>query len=757
MRPVRINHLSLAFITAIALLAMILGLLMVNEINDLSDTLARQEQTAAHNELQDALRNLDAELSRIGTRLANWDETRQQLIVDDYYILWRDNRANDAGYLPANTDAIALYNKQGTILRPSRQDATMPTRLPGDGQPVFLASSRSIGDQDHIHVGYYLPVYADPQHNILLGSVGIKLDLIKALLHRHPFRYMDIARIQLDTDEMPVQRLTNLLPRLRYQTQPNQSLDILRDLYRSELLRMLLLVVLVFILASWLLQRFIVRPLQAISRQIDALQDTTDDRPLQTPGGYPLPITELDHICASFNNYQKRLAELHNNLEQSSRDFYQQARHDALTGIFNRRAMDEDWHNVEPAADGRACAFLLFDCDHFKAINDSYGHDVGDSVIKGIAHNISDSLRSGDHLYRLGGDEFAAFLRDTDRDTAEHIAERCLERVQSHNFRDYGLAEPLSISIGLAFCDAGSKLRNLSELQKQADLAMYAAKRPGSRKIVSYHPELGEVAPLVANHALNLVFSAIGHPGRFQMHYQPIIRLPDQQPDYVEALARIRMQGNRLLAAPEIFPIVRSRRLDTEFDLAVIGAVQLDLERGHLPPGQGVSINISAPGIVHAKVITALLALRTAEPERKLMIEITETALITQIATASNHLRTLREAGCLVALDDFGSGYSSLRYLSSMPVDLVKFDISMIRLLNDPDPRQRALTEKIATIVKDAGYAIVAEGIENIATLNKVQAIGFDYAQGFLFPDSQADANSNPQAPDHDNPAEATS
>ena len=157
------------------------------------------------------------------------------------------------------------------------------------------------------------------------------------------------------------------------------------------------------------------------------------------------------------------------------------------------------------------------------------------------------------------------------------------------------------------------------------------------------------------------------------------------------------------------------------------------MARGRVLATQGVSINISAPGIVHARVISALLALRSAEPNHKIVIEITETALITQIATASNHLRTLRQAGCLIALDDFGSGYSSLRYLSSMPVDVVKFDISMIRLLDHEQPHQRAITEKIATIVKDAGYSIVAEGIETPEMLAKVTAIGFDFAQGYLF------------------------
>jgi len=149
-------------------------------------------------------------------------------------------------------------------------------------------------------------------------------------------------------------------------------------------------------------------------------------------------------------------------------------------------------------------------------------------------------------------------------------------------------------------------------------------------------------------------------------------------------MTRIRLNGE-LIRPDAIFPIVQARKLDAEFDQSVIRAVTRDMANGRLPAQQGVSINLSAPSIVNAKVVDAMLELVRAQSDRKIVVEITETALITQMEIASANIGQLRKAGALVALDGFGSGYSSLRYLATMPVDLVKFDISMVRLLENGD------------------------------------------------------------------------
>ena len=284
--------------------------------------------------------------------------------------------------------------------------------------------------------------------------------------------------------------------------------------------------------------------------------------------------------------------------------------------------------------------------------------------------------------------------------------------------------------------EPGAQL-TLHELQKRADLAMYTAKRPGSRKLVFYNEDMGGMAALLGNKEISAVFQAIDNPDLIELHYQSVMRLPMEQKEYVEALTRIRCDGE-LIGPGVIFPIVQARNLDREFDLAVLRALGRDLAEGRLPAGLGVSVNLSAPSIVNNQVVDALLELIHAHPGRKIVAEITETALITQIEIATSNIHRLRETGCLLALDDFGSGYSSLRYLTSMPVDLVKFDISMVRLLNRGDRRQQLMMEEISRLVLTAGYQMVAEGVDSRELLDQVIRLGFSHAQGFYFDRPQA-------------------
>ena len=730
MKPLKISHLSVGFVALVAVMALALAVYMTHELNDIGESVQARERQAAAEEIREALLAMDQEAQRIASSLAEWDETRQQLAFDEYYELWRDHRVKSSGRLPATVHTVALYGKAGNILRPNLVDDPLPSRLPHDRLPIYLFMSGAAPDHGHQHLAYFRPVHADPSGKVLMGYVGIKFDLLDELVRTRKFRFADITSIHAPGKSTILASLDKLAQSIVFQVRSNPSLELIQEVFQKELINLLIFVIVILSIASYLLHRVMIRPLLAISREIDTLRGTSDRRGGKLMPEVRMPVVELENVRRSFNNYQNRLAELHSNLEQTSLDFYEQARHDALTGVYNRRAFEEDWHDVCDESD--RCALLLFDCDYFKTINDTYGHAVGDEVIKGIGYCLEKALRSGDRLYRLGGDEFATVLPDADDEVAQAIAERCQEHVQNHDFRQIGLAEPVSFSIGIALADHRVERLGLSEMQKRADLAMYAAKRPASRKIVFYHCGLDEVAALVANKLVSNVYQAIQEPNLIELHYQAIVRLPEMETEYVEALARIRI-GDGLIFPGDIFPIVQARRLDAEFDLAVLRAVELDMSNGRLVAGQGVSINISAAGIVHSKVVDALFALRRSEQGRKIVIEITETALITQMAVASSHIQQLREAGFVVALDDFGSGYSSLRYLTTMPVDLVKFDISMIRLLEHENRREYFITGGIAALVKASGYKIVAEGIETREILEKAKNIGFDYAQGYLF------------------------
>jgi len=736
MKPQSIAHLAGLFVLLIASFILLLGGYMWLEMERVSAEIRAREEQSARTEVVEGLAELRHRARATAQALALWDETRQQLSFAEYYSLWRDTRTRDAGMISDEVEGVALYDKRGHILAPARADHPMLAQLPGQtlqGKNTALLQK----ENGRSHFSTFLPVYADPDQRILLGFIGIKFDFASELRRVRAYQFADLSKLQVDLPENSSVNLEQAINHLRFTTHQNPDLASFHDLFRASLIRLVIVILILLFLAAWLLGRLLVRPLRALSDEIDNLREPGGSLPHKPTRAPPLPILELDNVRRSFNDYQARLSDLHSDLEQNSRDFYDQAHHDALTGAFNRRAFDEDWKTLgEDRRLGRV-ALLLFDCDHFKAINDTYGHQVGDLVIQNIANALHAALRADDRMYRLGGDEFATILRGADAQRAESVAERCIEHVLGQDFRQYGMSEPTTISIGIALSEGDGM--TLHELQKRADLAMYTAKRPSSRKLVFYREDMGGMAALVGNKEISAVFQAIENPDLIELHYQSVMSLPMAQKEYVEALTRIRFEGE-LIGPGAIFPIVQARNLDMEFDLAVLRALNRDLTQGRLPAGQGVSINLSAPSIVNTKVVDALLEMIHSQPGRKIVAEITETALITQIEIASDNIHRLRDAGCLVALDDFGSGYSSLRYLTSMPVDLVKFDISMVRLLDSGDRRQQLMMEDISNLVLTAGYQMVAEGVETRELLDKVIRLGFSHAQGYYFDQPQAPA-----------------
>ncbi len=744
MKPLSIARLSFLFVLTTSLLVAGLGLYFWLEIERTRAEIVDNERAAARQEGREALATVVQRIRNSAANIAEWEETRQQLYFPDYYALWRDDRIKDAGFMNGGLRAVALYDRHGEVLNHAVGEDPMPMALPGHPPFTLYRQGQELGVLYH-----FLPIHADPAGKTLLGYLGLKFDLARELRHKHTYRFADLSRVRVNLKDNAVTDLDKLGQAIEFAPASNIELQKFQSLFQSTMLRLSFVVLATLFIASFLLSFLVVRPLRRLSARIDTFRDHDHAGNTPLPASLPLPVLELENLRRSFDEYHARLSELHDNLERSNRSFYDQARQDALTGVHNRRAFEEDWAARDEGGGLGQVALLLFDCDHFKAINDTYGHNVGDAVIHAIAQCLQSALRADDRLYRLGGDEFATLLVDTDAHIAETVAERCLEHILAHDFRQYGMSEPVTVSIGLALSDK-EKLC-LGELQKRADLAMYTAKRPGNRKIIAYSQDMGGISALVGNREITAVFQAIQDPGAIEIHYQKVARLPSLTPEYSEALTRVR-DGDSLLPPGAIFSIVQARNLDAEFDHAVLRAVANDLAAGRLPPDMGVSINISAPGIVHTKVLEAALDLVRAHRGRKIVVEITETALITQIETASAHILRLREAGALVALDDFGSGYSSLRYLASMPVNLVKFDISMIHMLESGDDRQRRMIREIAGLVLGAGYEMVAEGVESQNQLDLVIELGFTHAQGYFlgrpaFPEAAVSGSDAPVSP----------
>src|SRR5574340_306028 len=726
--PRPIAHYALLFFFVLLVSLGVFAALVFHDTARLKDQIAQSEEKLARQELEEAIGLMTRQAEDAAQALMHWDEARQQLDNPAYYAYWRNTRALAAGMLPGteSLDAVDLYDLKGRNLSVvATGEAIMPPHIATQGMQPFVRH-----ENGHDHLYFFYPFHQDTARTALAGYAGFKYDFQDGLNQLRKFRYLDLDSVRIalrDGQSMP---LKDVMPALQVRTIANPETRALEKIITRSFYEIALIISVISLIAYLALVSIVTKPLRRLSGHIEAMRHGKDGT---LGGSYQglLAVTELESVRHSLNDYQRQLDDMHVSLAHKNQELWALAHRDPLTGSFNRRAFEDDWSAMlrTHADTSLGVAFLLFDCDHFKAINDTYGHQVGDQVIQGLAESLRGALRAADRLYRLGGDEFATLLASADTERARQVAERCMEHVLRHDFTALGVKEPVRISIGIATLDAADD-EALQRMHRQADIAMYYAKRPGQGKIAVYTSEMGAgQEALVSNAETSAVFEAMADPGLLEMHYQPVLALSSSRVEYYEALARIR-GGRGLIVPASIFPVVELRGLESEFDLAVLERVRRDLDAGCIPAGAGVALNVSGPGIVNAHVIDKLMQFVAWLPEYKLVLEVTETSLITQIAQASANLNRLRLRGFTIALDDFGSGYSSLRYLASMPVDLVKFDISMVHSLAAKG-RQAVLVEDLARLVKDAGYALVAEGVESEALLQKVTALGFSHAQGF--------------------------
>ncbi|MCB1800995.1 MAG: bifunctional diguanylate cyclase/phosphodiesterase [Gammaproteobacteria bacterium] len=678
-------------------------------------------RVAARTEVVDAM---DRELRAahdVAMKFAAWDEVARQLDDPRDYASWRERRMRDEGLLPDRVVDAEVYATDGHALA-NLDDASLPRQVAIPPPPAYVDYSgprptlllfRAVHDETHT-----------------LGYVGLRVAFLDPLRNAYGYRYADPATIDFTPVEVDTLAWSDLKANMQFQLRANPMDDAVSGLLSGTLLNLSIILGVFTMLLFPALVFLIVRPLRAISAHIDRLKDSPGGLVLEDLAGI-LPIAETEKIRESLNAYQGQLVDVHSSLEEKSRELWAMAHHDALTGAKNRRAFEEFMRNLPrtPGARTVDVCFALFDVNHFKAINDTYGHSVGDQVLKAIADRISSVLRKGEELFRIGGDEFAVILLDCDESSALRIAERCHEKIVHHDFSKLGIREPMRISAGLAIARIDD-LEDLQTLQWKADVAMYRAKRPGHANVVMFSEALARDSEgLFSSWVNTAVYDAVVYGKGLEMYYQPIVDLTEGNICHYEALVRIEQDGE-LIQPSNIFPVIEARRLEVELDRAVIRKVLQDLGNGVVRAGTGVSINLSGPTLVQDQVCEWLSGFVPLLKDYRVMIEVTETALITQIGLANENLTRLRALGFDIALDDFGSGYSSVRYLASMPVDVVKFDISLIQGLQDP--HQANMVVHLAQMILESGHHLVAEGIEDQATLESVRAAGFARGQGYL-------------------------
>lgn len=480
-RTYKVAHLSTTFILVVALLMLMLGLQMYFEMQSIRSELRRSQLANAREEVTEAIASVDRDIRGRASRLAHWDEARQQLANRQYYVLWRDARLRGSGLMTSSIESIGLYDQAGRILAPDTRYDALPIHMPPS--PGYY-DRRSA---DHEDLLYFFPIYADPDQHILMGYGGFSFDLLDAVRHIRQFSFADPNSFTLPfLNNAPVD-MTKLADRIDFRLRPQRNFEEFLDILQQGFFRLASFALTILLLGAFLVHRFLVRPLRRISDELKGLHETHHFIPQWAdPAGF-FRLEELENVRRSLHDYQTRVTTLKQDLERTNTLLYEQAHHDALSGAYNRRAFDTDCQRLAKEGPFGRYALLLFDCDHFKAINDTYGHAIGDIVISTLSDCLQRALRADDRLYRLGGDEFATLLLDTNREQAQAVVERCQEQVARQDLSPHGLKEPIELSIGVALADPDT---SFNEALRHADIAMYRAKESKGSKVVFYEPGL---------------------------------------------------------------------------------------------------------------------------------------------------------------------------------------------------------------------------------------------------------------------------
>jgi diguanylate cyclase (GGDEF)-like protein/PAS domain S-box-containing protein len=409
-----------------------------------------------------------------------------------------------------------------------------------------------------------------------------------------------------------------------------------------------------------------------------------------------------------------------------------QALHDSLTGLANRRLFaDRLAHALERRADRMEPQAVLFvDLDDFKMVNDSLGHGAGDRVLAEIGSRIGSLLRAGDTVARVGGDEFAVLLEGAGLEAAQHAAERLIEAISRPMLLE-SVSVQINASIGITQAVPGEV--TAEEALRNADLAMYWAKESGKATSAVYesrlHVEALERLQLRADlqHALR--------SDELVLHYQPEIDLATGEIIGAEALVRWQHPTRGLLAPIAFVPMAEESRLITSLDRWVLmTACRTAAELQDGPADLTMSVNISVAYLNHPDLVPAVAqALRenNLEPAR-LVLEITESALLADFDAVAPRLTALRAMGVRIAIDDFGTGYSSLAYLSHLDVDILKIDKSFVDRVTI-DSQDAAITEAIISIGRSLDLQTIAEGVEDAGQAEWLRAAGCAIGQGYVW------------------------
>ncbi|HUO72464.1 MAG TPA: EAL domain-containing protein [Solirubrobacteraceae bacterium] len=413
-----------------------------------------------------------------------------------------------------------------------------------------------------------------------------------------------------------------------------------------------------------------------------------------------------------------------------------QAFHDPVTKLANRALFNERVRHALARArrEHFEIAVIFLDLDDFKTINDSLGHAAGDRVLLEVSKRLATSVRVSDTVARFGGDEFAILLEDTNGpQEAAEIAERIVELLKTP-LRLEEKEIVVQASLGISVVDFHSTV-DADELIRNADAAMYIAKRDGKGTYRLFEPEMH--AEVLARLELRADLQRALVNDEFELYYQPVIRLGDSTISGVEALVRWHHPERGVIGPTEFIPFAEETGLIIPIGRWVLreGCRQAKLIQDVVPtnPPLSMNVNISAVQLHHSDIVGDVrdALSESGLPPDNLTLEITETAMMTNADLAEERLSELKELGVSIALDDFGTGYSSLGYLARFPVDVIKMDRSF--LVAGASPVTSGLATAVIGLGKTFDLHVVAEGIEFPEQWSTLRELGCELGQGFYF------------------------
>ena len=450
----------------------------------------------------------------------------------------------------------------------------------------------------------------------------------------------------------------------------------------------------------------------------------------------------FDHLSdqnAQLRQHADTLEESRTSADSLRADLEYQSSHDALTGLANRGLIRERIAQAlsREAADRAAgvvndpVAVCVCDLDGFKNVNDSLGQQAGDQLLVEVGHRLVASVGPGDTVARLGGDEFAVLMDDPlDRRVSALVADRIVAALREPMSID-GALVAVSVSVGVAVAMPG---KTADELLGEADAAMYEAKAAGRDQAATFTEQMRSVA--AERLAITSSFRAGLDQSDFYLEYQPQVSLSDGRLEGFEALVRWQHRTLGPVGPYKFIPLAEETGFIVPLGRWVLE--QACRQAADWPPAGDrplrVSVNLSARQLQHPQLVADVrtaLSFSGLTPER-LVLEITESALMVDPAGSADTLRQLKDMGIRIAVDDFGTGYSSLAYLQQFPVDVLKIDKSFVDALSDRSAQGTAFIKTIIALARDLQLVTVAEGVENRVQREALRALGCDSAQGYL-------------------------